>query len=238
MSVSGIPDNQIWYTSNDGNVIDVRTQPEVGSITAEHGLGSRIISNTYYDKGIIKTNGVITQIGIMAFQYKTSLVSIMFPKPVSAIYHHAFGGCASLSQIDLSSVTTIGDYAFSNCASLSQIDLRSVTTIDDYAFSNCASLSQIDLRSVTTIGDYAFSNCASLEEVILGENVTILDQYVFYGCTSLTTLYSQAKTPPSVSSYTFKNSSIKKVYVPLESVTAYENVPYWNSFTIEGYNFD
>ena len=194
MSVSGIPDNQIWYTSNDGNVIDVRTQPEVGSITAEHGLGSRIISNTYYDKGIIKTNGVITQIGIMAFQYKTSLVSIMFPKPVSAIYHHAFGGCASLSQIDLS--------------------------------------------SVTTIGDYAFSNCASLEEVILGENVTILDQYVFYGCTSLTTLYSQAKTPPSVSSYTFKNSSIKKVYVPLESVTAYENVPYWNSFTIEGYNFD
>lgn len=194
MSVSGIPNNQIWYTSNDGNVIDVRTQPEVGSITAEHGLGSLIISNAYYDKGIIKTSGVITQIGISAFRDKTSLVSIMFPKSVSAIHVSAFDGCASLSQIDLS--------------------------------------------SVTTIDGYAFNGCTSLEEVILGENVTILGQYVFYGCTSLTTLYSQAKTPPSVSLDTFSESSIKKVYVPLESVTAYENDPYWNSFTIEGYNFD
>jgi hypothetical protein len=264
MSASGIPDNQIWYTTNDGNIIEPILKPSVGAITADYGFGSMLVSNQYYDKGIIKTYGVITQIGRNAFYEASSLISITLPRQVSTIGTYAFMGCTSLSQIDLSNVSTIESGAFMGCTSLSQIDLSNVSTIESGAFMGCTSLSQIDLSNVSTIGSSAFEGCASLrsiklskaleripyqcfayctslEEVTIDENVKEIDFWAFTNCDSLKKVYVKATTPPIMLDDRrppFAGSPISKVFVPSDSVTAYKNASYWRGFTIEGYNFD
>ena len=219
MSASGIPDNQIWYTSNDGNIIDVKTVPSLGSpVPEQYGLGSVIISNQYYDKGVITTLGYVTQIGRSAFKGQTSLVSMTLPSQVAVIYDVAFNECTSLSQIDLKNVTTIESSAFSGCTSLSQIDLENITTIDDHVFYGCHSLTSVTIgNSVTSIGNYAFGDCTSLKEV-----------------------YCKPTTPPTGTNTIFgNNASGRKIYVPRESVGAYKAAPGWRNYAsdIEGYDF-
>lgn len=220
MSASGIPDNQIWYTTNDGNIIEPRLKPSSGAITADYGFGSMLVSNQYYDKGIIKTYGVITQIGNSAFFDASSLISITLPRQVSIIEDGAFFGCTSLHQIDLSNVSTIKTRAFEECTSLRSIKLPKA-------------LEHIPLS--------CFEDCTSLEEVTIGENVKEIDAWAFKSCGSLKKVYVKATTPPIILSYSlppFAGAPISKVFVPSDSVTAYKNASYWKEFTIEGYNFD
>ena len=220
MSASGIPDNQIWYTTNDGNIIEPLLKPSEGAITADYGFGSMLVSNQYYDKGIIKTYGVITQIGTSAFHEASSLISITLPRQVSIIGTTAFFKCTSLHQIDLSNVATIGISAFEECTSLRSIKLS---------------------KALERIPFGCFANCRSLEEVTIDENVKEIDDWAFFHCESLKKVYVKATTPPIILSYNqppFAGAPISKVFVPSDSVTAYKNASYWKKFTIEGYNFD
>ena len=83
-------------------------------------------------------------------------------KGVKVIENWAFGGCKSLTNINIpNSVTTIGDSAFAFCDSLTSINIpNSVTTIGDSAFWDCSFLVNINIpNSVTTIGRGAFCLC-------------------------------------------------------------------------------
>ena len=83
-------------------------------------------------------------------------------KGVKVIGDWAFGGCESLTNINIpNSVTTIGNSAFLDCVSLTNINIpNSVTTIGDSTFDLCESLTNINIpNSVTTIGKGAFRNC-------------------------------------------------------------------------------
>ena len=61
-------DNEIWYTSSDGNVV----APHKTSV-----FGANIISNTYENsKGVIVFDSPVTSIGDSAFLSCTKLISI------------------------------------------------------------------------------------------------------------------------------------------------------------------
>jgi hypothetical protein len=68
-------------------------------------------------------------------------------KVVNSISNHAFEGCASLTNIDLSTANasgSIGDNAFSGCTNLENISTPlGVVSINDNAFENCAKLSTL-----------------------------------------------------------------------------------------------
>lgn len=80
-----IPNNQIWYTSSDGNIIAPNKTSD---------FGANIISNIYENgKGIITFDGDITVIGVSAFTSCAGLTSIIIPETVTIIKQAAFCYC-------------------------------------------------------------------------------------------------------------------------------------------------
>ena len=109
-----IPNNEIWYTSMDGNIVKPYNQEFGGAI---------IISNSYKNgKGIITFDRDVTSIGYKAFWDCESLTSITIPNSVTSIGDYAFWDCSCLTSITIpNSVTSIGSEAFSGCSGLTSI---------------------------------------------------------------------------------------------------------------------
>ena len=178
--VASVPNNQIWYTSSDGNVV---TPYETDYFDAN------IVSNTYSDgKGVITFDGDVTTIGEWAFSFCTSLTSVTIPDSVTKIKSDAFQGCTSLTSANIPyGVTTIGQWAFYECYNLTGITIPdSVTTIGDSTFYKCTSLTSITIpNSVISIGNWVFDGCTSLASVTIGDSVTTIGTGVFTDCSSL-----------------------------------------------------
>ena len=133
----------------------------------------------------------VTNIGISAFAYCSSLTSVTIPNSVTSIGDLAFSYCTGLTSITIpNSVTSIGDYAFYNCSSMKSITIgNSVTSIGDYAFYGCRGLTSVTIpNSVTTIGGSAFRDCTALTSVTIGNSVTSIGNYAFRYCSSLTSI--------------------------------------------------
>ena len=121
-----IPNNQIWYTTTDGNPLGKS--------------GTNISSDTYANgKGVIEFNVDVEEIASQMFKDKTTLISITLPNSVTGINEEAFLGCNNLAAITFSNqLKTISKKAFYGCSSLETITLpESIKTIGVYAFYNC-----------------------------------------------------------------------------------------------------
>ena len=136
--------NQIWYTSSDGQVIEMDA----------HRFSVAVpLTNHYKDgKGVITFDKDVTEIGEWAFGY-TLLTSIIIPESVTQIGDCAFWGCENLTNITIpKSVTQIGDYAFGGCYNLTTIYCKAITppTLDGdiFKFSNNVSKIYVPKESV------------------------------------------------------------------------------------------
>ena len=110
-----IPNDEIWYTSSDGNVI---------LPNSDSGYGANIVSNTYSDgKGIIKFDGNVTSIGARAFSYRIDFTSFIIPNSVTSIGTGAFGYCTGITSVKVEAVTppSANSNIFNGCSSLTEI---------------------------------------------------------------------------------------------------------------------
>ena len=178
-----ISNNQIWYTSSDGEIVE----PDESD-----AFGATIVSNTYNNgKGVITFSGDITTIGSYAFYHCSSLTSVNIPDSVMEIGDYAFYVCDSLTSVNIpDSVTTIGECAFSYCEELTSVTIPDgVITIGAGAFMDCYSLTSVTMSgSVTTIGTQAFSFCTSLKSIAIPGSVDVIESMMFSHCTSLTSV--------------------------------------------------
>ena len=215
------PNNVIYYTSNDGNVV---------TPYATDVFGANIISNEYIgERGIITFDESITNIGSNAFDACLSLTSITIPESVTSIGEKAFLYCSNLTSITIpESVTSIGVYAFQDCTSLANMSIPvSVTTIGSHAFIGCSSLTSITIpESITSIGEGVFYECRNLTSITIPESVTSIGTRAFYDCRSLTSI-TIPESVTSIGDSAFDGcSSLTRIMIP-ESVT-----------TIGGYAFE
>lgn len=206
VEIETIPNNQIWYTSSDGNII-------TNYNTSAFGIN--IKSNVYENgKGIITFDNDLTTIGTDAFYSCSSLINITIPNSVDSIGPGAFAGCSKLKEFKgryasddgsclvvdgvlaayaeasgteyhiPDNVIEIGSHVFSGFGNLKQIDIPyGVKTIGSGAFQSCQSLTSITIpNSVTEIKPQAFLWCYNLTNAIIGDNVTSIGESAFSSC--------------------------------------------------------
>lgn len=181
-------------------------------------------------------------LGPCIFMDCTGLKTIKVPDNVTNINSAAFFGCTSLCDIQLSSnLIYIDNSVFSGCTSLKNITLpEGISSIGKNAFHNCHILSEIKLpESVSSIGESAFWSCRALETIIIPSNVTYMGNRMFGDCQSLQTVYMKPTSVPEgdVREMFAYDPDPPQLYVPAESITAYENNLYWYKLNPQEYNY-
>lgn len=153
---------------------------------------------------------------------------------VTSIGERAFYYCSSVTSVTMpSTVTSIGGVAFQHCSSMTEVNFSDkITSIADWSFGNCSSLVKIELpEELATIGGSAFRSCSALKTVIAGSKITRIYDMAFNGCSNLTTFVLNCTTPPTLNEYStyynFTNSSIM-IFVPEESISAYQSATNWS----------
>lgn len=154
----------------------------------------------------------------------------VIPEGITSIGEYAFSYCSNLESITIpDSVTTIGYEAFHSCSKLASVTIgNGVTTIGNFAFYYCTSLPSVTIpNSVTSIGQSAFDGCSSLTSVTIPNSVTTIGNTAFYNCSSLTSVTVNATTPPTLGNDVFLRTYNCMIYVPDDSVLAYQTADNW-----------
>lgn len=205
------PENEIWYTSNDGNVISIASD-------CVESFGSHMKSNYYEDgMGVIEFDGAINCIPKEVFYRNATLETILLPNSITSIQHFAFGYCSNLLSIIIpEGVLEIGDWAFSFCDRLSTVQIPgTLNSFGAAPFVCCPSLSAFageyataDGRAlvkdnnlvaiapcgtasytipdgIVRINRNVFYNCSELVSVEIPDGVTEIEMAAFAGCTQL-----------------------------------------------------
>ena len=155
----------------------------------------------------------------------------MIPSSVTSIGNYAFYGCSGLTSIEIpSSVTSIGESAFYYCSGLTSIEIpKSVISIGSYAFSKCENLDLVTINSNTILSNN-YSTSTNLKNIfgeqvtkyVIGENVTSIGNYAFYGCSKLTSV-SIPNSVTGIGNNVFQNcSGLTSIEIP-NSVTSIGN---------------
>ena len=132
------------------------------------------------------------------------------------------------------SVKIIGDGSFEECYGLKSIEFGdSVITTELNSFYGCRNLTKVTLgKQLQRIGDYTFYWCEKLESITLPATLTSIGENAFHHCPNLKTVVCLAVTPPTMRySNTFSYYDTPVLYVPEESLEAYQTTDYWSRFT-------
>lgn len=181
-----IPNNEIWYKTDDGQIIDVPT----------NGYNVNFVSNTYENGiGRVKFDGVLTSIADdffnspAVFDYK--LISVKFPDEINTIGNNFLRRCGYLESVKLPyKLNTVGKYFLESCRNIITINLPdNITTVGDCFLYNCTKLTIVTLPdNLTTAGSELLRDCTNLTTVNFPNNLNEIKSNSFLGCTSLSNI--------------------------------------------------
>lgn len=138
-----------------------------------------------------------------------------------------------ITHLDIPDGTTkIGKSALSQRDELESITIPdSVTVIDEYALSYCYKLTSITLPSaLTTIDDCAFEGDYNLASITIPASVTSIGYKGFSGCSGLQYVIFESANPPTIGIYAFQSTNDCPIYVPDDSVLAYQTTTNLTSY--------
>jgi hypothetical protein len=168
----------------------------------------------------------VTEINANGFSGYTSLKSVVMPK-VKTLNTSIFRDCPELETVFAPELKTVAEAdsnstgAFAGCPALKALYFPRLESLGKYAVYGCTSLTEAAFPRLKTIGGLAFKQCTALESISLPA-VTKIDSNGFEKDTALSYLIF-GKNPPAIESTVSENfSQISAVYVPSDSLEAYE----------------
>ena len=203
-SVTSIGDGALGGCSN----LESLTIPFVGknsNATNGYALFGYIFGSTSYDGGIL-TKQYYSSSNYSTYCIPSSLKNVTVTG--GKLLYGAFYNCSNVESITFeNSITSIGNYAFYGCTKLTNVNY--LGTIDEWckiSFGNSNSnplchnaklylngelvtdIATTDVlisNNVTTINAYAFYGCSSLTKVLIPASVTAIGKYAFANCANL-----------------------------------------------------
>ncbi|MGD9605684.1 MAG: leucine-rich repeat protein [Bacilli bacterium] len=177
----------------------------------------------------------ITRIGQYAFSECDLLESVIISNQVLTIDDYAFKYDANLSHVTFgSSVTIIGGDAFSDCIGLTELILPdSLVSTKWNSFWGCTGLTSVHFGTgMKTIGEFTFFGCTGLTSIVLPSSITKIGWGAFVYCSNLSSITIQSIIPPTLeNNSSFAIADNFTIYVPLDSVTAYQSATYWSDYS-------
>ena len=192
----------------------------------------------------VRVDASVETIKPYVFQGLAGLTSLTLDAGVKNIGAYAFEKCTSLSSVVLpETIEEIGMSAFSGCSGLISINLPSSLKNVETGILSGTAITEITVpEGVTYINNQAFQNCAELKSVTLPSTLELIYMMVWDGCENLEKITSTATLPPSFFkaegfgdyALAFPTSIFPtcKIYVPEESVSAYNDAAGWKNFNL------
>ena len=157
----------------------------------------------------VKLPDTVTVIGNSAFEQCLNLEKINMPTSLKTIQYEAFENCTKLTG-DLKfpdTCTALGDRAFQNCTGFNgKLTIgANLGSIGKNVFFGCTGFKEAEIESgvMTKVGSSMFSNCTGLEKVILGDSITVIDEFAFQACTGLKEIPTNGKIK-TIGNYAFQ----------------------------------
>ena len=134
---------------------------------------------------------------------------------------------------------------FGNFNTLSELTLpKSIKSFGETAFSGCTG--KLILNCNVPGSSYNFDRDyypifygASFTDVVICENVTSLGYNAFRFCEQLQNVYVKPIVPPTLGSYAFlKNAANRLIYIPYNSVEAYNKASGWKDYLLIPYDYE
>ncbi len=207
-----------WFTQPEGGDCINDGMPVTGEMTLYAHW--QIKPNVWlYDV----SNGMITIVGNSTPEGDLVIPPEIDGYPVTAISSNAFYGCVGLTSVKIpDSVDSIGDSAFYRCKDsiFDTTKIPGIRLVDGWVIdSDSAIAGDVNLDGVRGIAVSAFKYRSLLTSVKIGNEVSSIGDYAFYGCTRLESLII-GENVQSIGAYSFANiHSLSKVVIPDSVIT-------------------
>ena len=222
---SGITSIGSWAfygnTNLSGITINAKTPPSLGSYAFESTNNCPIYvpceAVGRYIEDVTWSN-YVSRLRIVS-TYKTDCLSLIGISPDGYTFEHYCNEDLTLNGTDINNYATaiIGD-----CVRIisAQAFVGTRNTLTSVTISD----------SVYNIGREAFSGCTGLTTITIPSGVTTIGTSAFRNCSGLTSITVMAETPPSLSSYAFRNTNDCPIYVPCDYVNTYKAASGWSTY--------
>lgn len=140
-----------------------------------------------------------------AFEDCTGLKTISFSDKLKKSYKDSFSGCTGLEAVFIKSVDSWCGVDFENERSNPISYAHTLKYLDE------TRVKDVFLEKGGTINDYVFYGCTSIESLTLPASLSSIGGYAFYGCSNLKTLYYNPSKCATIGLSAFKGTQIEKV---------------------------
>ena len=233
ITINGV-EYRIYYTGERSSAVG--TYASAGSQKDLILSGSVSIQSTatgtiyWYEKDedghdVLRSKSITAPVTEIYSFANSNITDIYLPESIDFIYYNAFEGCNSLTHITIpGSVRYICAQAFLNCENLTTVTWNA---------RNCGEPWQRHLYDPWNDGLWV--RCP-IKLIIIGEEVESIGNHIFDSSASWDSVYngverviSKAIIPPriEVNSFPFDLFYNCSLSVPIQSLQAYKNAPYW-----------
>ena len=171
----------------EGNITDMPVHFKLADVSSFDELQwdeEYYVILKYNPSNLIIKDG-ITSIGEAAFLNIPSITNVDLANSVTELKDGALD-LLNVTTIDLNNVEKIGNIWMS---SLVELDLKNVKEIPGWAFEDCEALKIVKMPNITIIGEYAFYSCHSLSEVYITSKIETIGAGAFNHMASDSVIY-------------------------------------------------